>query len=155
MRRFFLENHSYHTISVTHSRKPVFADPVNAEAVLNALRYVRKDKAFVLAYCLLPDHLHLVVVPKAGFEISQVMQSIKGFSSRSINERLGQRGRLWQPSYYDRIIRNDDHIREVVEYVHANPVQAGIVSKSEDFPFCSAHPDAETDIEAWMDNDRG
>jgi REP element-mobilizing transposase RayT len=83
------------------------------------------------------------------------MQSIKGFSSRTINQRLGQRGRLWQPSFYDRVIRNDDHLREVVEYVHANPVSAGLVSEPEEYPFCSAHKDAETDIEAWYNDDRG
>jgi len=155
MRRFLLENHCYHTISVTHNRQPTFADPVNAEAVLNAVRFVRKEKTFVLAYCILPDHLHLVLVPKPGFEIPQVMQSIKGFSSRTINERLGQRGRLWQPSYYDRIIRNDVHLREVVDYVHANPVEAGLVGNPVEYPFSSAYPSAESDIEAWLDDDRG
>jgi REP element-mobilizing transposase RayT len=68
--------------SATANREPVFADAALAELLLAAIQYVRDDRAYILAYAITPDHFHVLLVPKAPYSISQVMQTIKGFSSR-------------------------------------------------------------------------
>ena len=150
LKRYLLENQCYHSISSTRERAPLFADDVAARIVIDCLRNVGQHKTFVLAYALMPDHLHLLLVPREPFALSQVMQSIKGYSSRLINERRGKRGSVWERSYYDRVIRSERHLRQAIEYIHHNPVAAGIAAGPEDYPYSSAHCDARTDIDAWM-----
>jgi REP element-mobilizing transposase RayT len=150
LRRFLLEGQCYHTVSTTRERQPTFADPVAAEVVIRCLDHVREDKAFVLAFALMPDHLHLVLVPRNPFTLPQVMQSVKGYSSRIINQQRERHGRIWQAGYCDRVIRTEEHLRQAVDYVHLNPVTAGLAERPEAYPLSSAHPSIQTDIEAWL-----
>jgi REP element-mobilizing transposase RayT len=76
-----LDGHAYHTSSVTEEREPLFMRADLASIVVEAIDHVRAKKAFVLAYAVMPDHLHLVAVPRDGETIATIMQSIKGFSS--------------------------------------------------------------------------
>jgi REP element-mobilizing transposase RayT len=155
-RRFILEGDVYHTISTTTERRPVFADAKSARIVIDSLDFLRREgRAHFLAYALLPDHLHLIVAPRAPYTVSQVMQSIKGHSARIINAAHRRGGRLWQPGFYDRVIRNEEHLQTAIEYVEANPVAAGLCARAREYTFCSAHPDALVDIDAWMYDDRG
>ena len=98
----------------------------------------------------MPEHLHLLIAPRYAFTISQVMQSIKGYSSRRINEITAARGRLWQQSFYDRIIRDEEQLNTIVAYIEENPVMAGLVSNAPDYQWSSAHPGAQTDLKAWL-----
>ena len=150
LQRFLLEGQCYHTVSTTRDRQPIFADPVAAEVVISCLDHVREDKAFVLAFALMPDHMHLVLVPRMPFTLPQIMQGIKGYSSRVINQHRERHGSIWQASYYDRVIRSEEHLRQTVNYLHMNPVTAGLAECPEAYPFSSAHPMARTDIEAWL-----
>jgi REP element-mobilizing transposase RayT len=149
-RRFFLEGHAYHTSSVIENREPLFARPELASVVIEAIDYVRPRKAFVLAYAVMPDLMHLVVVPRGGETIASVMQSIKGFSSFRINRILGRRGSLWQRSYHDQVIRDERHLLAAIRYVEGNPVEGGLVEKAEDYPFSSSAVDLVGDYEEWL-----
>ena len=66
------------------------------------------------------------------------MKDIKGFSARSINKLLGETGKVWQPDYFDRYIRDAKHFATAVRYIENNPVKAGFVAKPEDWRFGSA-----------------
>jgi putative DNA methylase len=98
----------------------------------------------------MPDHLHALLVPREPYTLSQVMQCIKGYSSRRINADRSVKGPLWQASYYDRIIRNEAQLQTVVAYIEENPVKAKLVSRAEDHPWSSAYKGRSTDIEAWL-----
>ena len=124
--------------------------PRLAGILLECLQFVRTERAYLLAYAIMPEHLHVLVVPKQPYTVSQVMQSIKGYSSRRINHLLGASGQLWQRSYHDRIIRDDDHLNVALAYIEENPVEAGIVATADSYTWSSAHPDAQTDFEAWL-----
>jgi putative transposase len=76
------------------------------------------------------------------------MQTIKGYTSRALNRDIGRKGRLWQPGFYDRIVRGWPHLLEVIEYIHANPVKAGLVDDPSDYEYSSAHRGVLTDLEA-------
>lgn len=156
LQRFIFENHVYHTISTTRGRRPVFKNPATAEILVDTLRFVGQSrKAFVLAYAVMPDHLHLVLVPHPTGTISEVMHSVKGYSAREINKLLGRRGALWQQSFYDRVIRNEEQLLQTVAYVESNPVTAGLAATPSDYRFCSASRGPEADLEAWLADDRG
>ena len=148
--RFLLEGHCYHLTTRTRDGAPVFRDPTNARILLDALQFVRRERAYLLGYAVLPDHLHAVVVPKADHTVSQIMQTVKGYTSRLINARCGQRGTLWQKSFYDRVIRDESHLIDALGYIHRNPVTAGLANMPEDYPFSSAHCEAQTDLETFL-----
>ncbi|HLF72644.1 MAG TPA: transposase [Dehalococcoidia bacterium] len=150
LNRFVLENHCYHVTSATRGREPIFADERAATILQDALQFVRRERAFVLAYAIMPDHFHALIAPRAPFTVSQVMQSLKGFASREVNRLNDTKGPIWQQSYYDRIIRDERQLADTIEYIHMNPVKDGLVARPEDYRFSSAAPDAETDLEAYF-----
>jgi len=148
--RFLLEGHCYHVTTRTRGAAPLLRDPANARVVVEALQFVRGDRAYLLGYAVLPDHLHAVLVPRGHETISRVMQSIKGYSARVVNAAQGRSGALWQRSFYDRVIRNEPQLIETLEYIHRNPVAAGLAGTPEEYPFSSAHSEVETDMELFL-----
>ena len=96
----------------------------------------------------MPDHLHLVLVPRHPFRLPEVMQNIKGNASWAINRSIGRRGPIWQQGYYDRMIRTEKHLFEAIAYVNANPVMAHLAREPGEYPYAS-HDAVDTDLERW------
>jgi REP-associated tyrosine transposase len=151
LKRFVLEGMCYHTISVTRARRPVFSCATNAAILMDAINFVRASgRAYVLAFAILPDHLHLLIMPRSGSTVSDVMKSIKNYTATMINRLRRQHGALWQQSFYDRVIRNEVHLRATLEYIHGNPVLAGLGAKPDDYEYTSANPHFETDLGKFL-----
>jgi|SRR3990170_4976975 len=150
LRRFPLENRCYHVVTTTRDRVPLFSDAADARILLKALQFVRRERAYLLAYVIMPDHLHVVIAPRPPYTVSQIMQTVKGYTSRAINAKNGDRGPLWQRSFYDRMIRDEEQLGVTTRYIHGNPVTAGLVQEAEHYPFSSARPGAETDLEEFL-----
>src|SRR3972149_11714216 len=107
--RFREENRPYFVTTATTGRLPIFEDYQNAEMMVIVLADTRARYGFhLLGYVVMPDHLHAVIVPAARNDISQVMRYIKGRYARLHNERHRSAGPVWQPSFYDRAVR-DQH----------------------------------------------
>ena len=148
--REVIEHAGYHTTSATRGRQQLLADPASAEIVVNAIRYASESqRAYVLAYAVMPDHLHLLLVPRAGRTVSDVMLDIKRYSAKAMNERLRRTGPLWQQSFYDRLIRGDAHLEATIRYIEHNPVAAGFARQAEEYRFSSASPQGFNDIERF------
>ena len=148
--REVIEHAGYHTTSATRGRQQLLADPASAEIVVNAIRYASESqRAYVLAYAVMPDHLHLLLVPRDGRTVSDVMLDIKRYSAKAINERLRRTGPLWQRSFYDRLIRGDAHLEATIRYIEHNPVAAGFARQAEEYRFSSASPQGFNDIERF------
>jgi REP-associated tyrosine transposase len=92
----------------------------------------------LLAWCIMPNHVHVVVETLEGHTLSAVAKSWKSFISRQANARLDRTGAFWEPDYFDRYMRNEDHLMRTIEYVENNPVKAGLVDKAVDWPWSSA-----------------
>src|SRR5690606_16692758 len=120
-----------------------------AAAILQAIEYERQaEHAYILAYALMPDHLHLLLVPREPLDVSKVLHNLKSFSARAINRGLGRSGPVWQPSFHDRAIRDQRQLEATVEYIHRNPVLAKLAPRPQDYEWSSAHPSAKTDMGA-------
>ena len=149
-RRFDIEGGCYHTISVTKDRQPVFADSAVAAPLLECIRFTSgSGKAYVLAYAVMSDHLHLLLSPRSD-TLSNIMRSLKRYASKRINEATRRTGAVWQQSFYDRAMRNEHHLRTTIEYIHRNPVVEGLVATESDYRFSSAHADAFSDLETFF-----
>jgi len=77
-------------------------------------------------YAIMANHCHLTMRPFDGFDLEKELGAIKRTTSRAINQREKLSGELWQQECYDRIIRDEEHLYRVVQYVGRNPFQAGI-----------------------------
>jgi putative transposase len=89
----------------------------------------------IFTYCLMPNHLHFLIQPKD--EGYSVITFTGQFKSKTINQswKLGWKGKLWQPRFYDHIVRSDENLSTIAEYISNNPVRKGLVLTPEEWPW--------------------
>jgi Rad3-related DNA helicase/REP element-mobilizing transposase RayT len=101
-------------------------NPDVAQVVASALAHFNGVRYRLLAWCIMPNHVHAVVQPKSGFELSDILHSWKSFTGNKANELLGRSGPFWCVEYYDHLIRDPEDLEHSVEYAWSNPEKSGI-----------------------------
>lgn len=109
-----------------------------ASLVQNALIHFDGERYRLLAWCIMPNHVHVVVEALHGHSLGTVIQSWKSFTARRANEMLGRSSSFWHPDYFDRFMRNEEHLGRTIEYVEQNPVKAGLATAPCDWAWSSA-----------------
>jgi len=110
------------------------------QCLARVLRERREKYHFLLtAWVFLPDHWRAILFPRFPAILSRVMESIKVGSTLRINGGRKESGLLWQPRFFDRALRTVKEYNEKVEYIHLNPVKAGLATRPEDWPWSSVH----------------
>jgi putative transposase len=129
----------HHIVERGNNRERVFGNPRDYEKYLSFLsKYSEEKEAAVLAYCLMPNHIHLLVRPSGEETLAKMMQGVTLCYSKYFNRENGRTGRLWECRYYSAIVDGDSYLWTVSKYIENNPVRAGIVKKPEDYPYSSA-----------------
>jgi putative transposase len=119
-------------------RAPVFRGEGDYQLYLELLRMYSKEYGIrVVGYCLMPNHVHLVVIPARERGVSQMIRVLAGTSSRLLNERLKRVGHVWQARFYSATL-SDLHYRTALACVDLNPVRAGLVKEAVDYRWSSA-----------------
>lgn len=113
-------------------------DPRIARLVEDALFYFDGERYCLIAWVIMPNHVHALIETFEGYTLSVLVHSWKSYTANQANRILGRTGHFWFPEYFDRYIRDEAHFANAVEYVHNNPVKAGLVEHPEDWPFSSA-----------------
>ena len=140
LKRYFEDGVAYFVTAVTKDRRALFLDPKLCRILLVTIEYHKTLFDYkVFAYCVMPDHFHWIVQPSQRFNLSFIMQMIKGSFSRKINKLNRGQGHLWQKRYYDKGIRNEHQLAQQITYVHQNPVRAGLVLREADYLHSSYH----------------
>jgi REP element-mobilizing transposase RayT len=103
-----------------------FIDHRIAGMMAAALRFGEAKRYRPLAWCVMPNHVHVVVRLFPGQELANVVKAWKNFSAKAANHALGRKGRFWQREYYDRLIRNGDELGRAIRYIVENPAKAGL-----------------------------
>jgi putative transposase len=138
IKRFYETNAAYFITTRTENNVAVFDDPKNCKILLVTLEYFKLVLDYHLyGFCIMPDHLHLVIHPIGMYNFSYVMKMIKGSFTRKLNKTNGKTGKIWQKGFYDEYIKNELHLLNVLEYMHNNPVKARLVMDPEEYPFSS------------------
>jgi putative transposase len=84
------------------------------------------------AYCLMPNHLHLVIkLERSGASLYKIMQSFKTYTARACNKILNRNGAFWQHESNDHVVRNGKELEKIISYALNNPVKAGLVDSQE------------------------
>ncbi len=109
------------------------------QIILESLDWLQQQALIHLyAYCLMPDHLHLLYQLGEAADLSNVMQRFGSCIGRSICRHTG-RARVWSDGFYDHALRSETVLTEVVGYIHENPVKAGFVSNAAEWAWSSAY----------------
>ncbi len=116
--------------------------PEIAQLVQDALLGFDGQRYHIIAWCIMPNHVHVLLEPMVP--LSSIVRSWKSFTSRKghgIAKVLGLDAPapgFWMREYWDRFIRNEEHLMQVVEYIHQNPVKADLCHTPEAWPWSSA-----------------
>ncbi len=100
--------------------------PQVADIVEKALLHFDRERYRLGWYVIMPNHVHALVTPTPGYELSAILHSWKSFTSNASNRLVGRQGSLWQDESFDHMLRDDDGLRHYRRYIAENPVNAGL-----------------------------
>jgi putative transposase len=136
-----LSDHSYTGIQryfltiCTHHRTELFRDKDVVDAVVDHfLQTAREHDVAIVAYCVMPDHVHLLVDgERDDSDLTRFVKIAKQRAGYWFKQRVGKR--LWQKGYYEHVLRNDERTEAVAYYIIANPVRKHLVERPEEYPY--------------------
>ena len=130
--------HRYSLTFCTDQRQPVFKDKRVVDLVLSQIARAGRERDFaVIAYCFMPDHLHLLVHGQSDTaDCRRFIAAAKQYSGYYYSKEIG--GKLWQRYGHERTLRNDEHTLVVARYIIGNPVRAGLVASVEQYSFAGS-----------------
>lgn len=137
-----LSNYDYskdrpiHVTICTDNKEKIFNSEANAKIVINELLKTVKELNFrILCYCLMPDHLHVIISPgESTLPLSKFLNIFKGRTTKVFKGKENL-GKIWQRSAFDHVIRTEENLKTVIEYIMNNPVRKGIVGKADEYPY--------------------
>jgi REP element-mobilizing transposase RayT len=91
----------------------------------DAIRFYHGSRYDLHAFVVMPNHVHILITPNG--KLGAIIGSLKSYTSREIHRLFGGEGALWQPDYFDRAIRSEEHFHRVKKYIEWYPVKAGLV----------------------------
>ena len=141
------EIRTFFVTSVANQRSPIFRKEEMARLFLNVLQDYRGQGRYLLhEFVVMPDHFHLIVTPAADVSLEKAGQYIKGGFSFRAKKELAYRFLVWQEKgFTNHRIRDAEDYQRHREYIHHNPVKAGLVKIPSEYPYSSAFPGMELD----------
>lgn len=152
-RRSNVPGGTYFFTVVTARRQPILTDADIRSALREGIALVRQTLPFRIdGWVLLPDHLHAIwTLPEGDADFSTRRRLLKRHVTRScgpayrqpdyLNERrmIMGCGTLWQPRFWEHLIRDERDLRQHLDYLHGNPLKHGLVGQVKDWPWSSFH----------------
>jgi putative transposase len=155
---FQIEGHVYYLTTVVYDRLPIFARPSFVIPLLDSLNYYRYKQQFkLLGYVVMPDHVHFLIWPCGEATVPDFMRDYKEFTAKRIVRQAEVEGiqtwveafrqagletgrsknKVWQDGYWDKNVYTERFLQKKLEYVHRNPLRAGLVEALEAYPYSS------------------
>jgi len=137
--RIFIENTYNHIVARGIRKEPVFRTTDDYRGYLKLLhKYKIRSECLLYGYCLMPNHVHLVLEFPLGLRsMSALMHCVNQSYALRFNIKYEMVGHLWQNRYKNFVIQKDDYVINAISYVEYNPVRAGLVLRLEDWPWSS------------------
>ena len=162
MKRYHIypeETSFYFSTCVIVAWLPIFQNEIYFKIIIESLNYCRLHKGiFLLGFVIMPSHLHLITSNTKKTTLSEIMRDFKTYTSREIRKQLEkdkrtvylhilensaknlskQQYRLWTDDFHPIALKSEIWFQQKMNYMHNNPVEAGLVEKAEDFLYSSA-----------------
>jgi len=128
----------YHITQRGNYKQSIFSDESDRVMYLSlVIEYIEKQEVKVLAYCLMENHIHFIMVPSSSDSLGIIFNQISRRYAIYFNKKFNRIGHLWQDRYYSCPL-DDDHLFEAIRYIENNPVKAGYVVYPEEYRWSSA-----------------
>jgi len=108
----------------------VLKDPHVRKIVAAALAHFDAQRYELAGYVIMPNHVHVLLRLNAGYALADILHSWKSFTAKAVQKALHRTGSLWQPEYWDRLIRNEPHLLACLAYIRDNPVKFHLADDS-------------------------
>jgi putative transposase len=132
---------TYFVTAGTFCKKNLLQSDRTAGLFCEVLMRYRSARKFALhAFVVMPNHIHLLITVPEGMTLERTVQFIKGGFSHEAGKIAKPIGPFWQKSFVDRRVRDLHEFEKYRDYIHQNPVCAGLVGTSEDYVYSSAAP---------------
>lgn len=136
--RGLADNHIYHILNRGNNKQQIFFKQQDYEAFAVLIKEAKKLYPVKLfAYCLMPNHFHLIAMPEMAENLSKWMQWLMTSHVRRYNKHHNAVGHVWQGRFKSFIIQDNEYLINAMRYVEANPVRAGLVDTANDWPWSS------------------
>jgi REP element-mobilizing transposase RayT len=132
----FLKGAYYHIYNRGAGRHNLFIEEDNYQYVLRRIKkYIFKLSLTVIAYCLMPNHYHLLIRQDGDTSASELPKCVFGGYSRAVNKRYGWSGTLFEGRYKAKTVTSNTYLCQLCGYIHGNPVKDGLMRNIEDWPY--------------------
>lgn len=144
----------YHVLNRGNKREPVFLDDDDYQHYLDILkRYKEKFEFKIFAYCLMDNHMHLLLKVSEKASISKIMQTITIAHTRRFHQKYRTSGHIWQGRFKSPLVSADEYLLTLMRYIEQNPVRAGIVKHPKQFQFSSYKANTSIKNDGFVDKD--
>jgi putative transposase len=153
--RIVIKGYPHHIIQRGHNRQAVFISDEDYLFYIENLReWKEKYGCKIYAYCLMTNHVHLIVDPAENEgNLAQLMKRVAGRQTRYVNKLEKRTGSLWEGRYKSSTISTNEYLLACCRYIELNPVRAGIVSDPIDYRWSSYRSKTGKQTEGWLDFD--
>lgn len=136
--RFVVPGVTLHIVQRGHDRHPCFFQEADYRAYLGYLsEFALKHACSVHAYCLMTNHVHLLVTPHATDSCAKLMKNLGQNHVQRINSRRGRTGTLWEGRFWSCPVTTERYVLACYRYVELNPARAGMVAHPSEYPWSS------------------
>ncbi len=132
----FVQDHFYHLYNRGAGRQPIFRETDNYLFFLRRLKqYARDLNVTVIAYCLMPNHYHLLVRQDGVEPAGLLPQRCSNSYAKAFNKRYERSGALFEDRYQALAVDSEAYLLHLCRYIHANPVRHGLAAQLEEWPY--------------------
>jgi len=136
--RLLIPNACYHIIQRGNQKQDIFFEDSDFKKYLHImLHYKRKYNFKLYAYCLMPNHTHLIIEVKEVDNLAKIMQGVSLTYALWFNKKYSKVGHLWQGRFKNMVIQKDKYLIDCLNYVEYNPIRANMVLSPLDYMWSS------------------
>jgi len=136
--RITIENACYHVMTRGNQKQNIFKEKGDYDTYLRILKkYKSKYKFSLYGYCLMPNHVHLIMEPRRQKDLSKIMQGLNLSYAIWFNKNYDKVGHLHQDRFKSMVVYKDKYILNCINYIEANPVRAQIIEYPGDYKWSS------------------
>jgi REP element-mobilizing transposase RayT len=141
----YLEGHYYHIYNRGAYRKRIFFEDENYWFLIRQIKkYTEKYSISLVAFCLMPNHYHLLLKLNPSGNVGQCLRSMFTSYTQAMNKRYLLSGTLFQGQCKSKHIETDEHCKHLIRYIHRNPVEANMCANAKDWAY--------SDYSTWIAN---
>ncbi|MBN2831518.1 MAG: transposase [Candidatus Omnitrophica bacterium] len=136
--RLIIDNSIHHVMARGNQKQKTFLDHEDYQKYLEILKHYKYKFRFKLfGYCLMPNHVHLIIRINQGKDLQKIVQGLNQTYTIWFNQKYDKVGHLWQGRYKNMLIQNNSYLIDCIEYVELNPVRAKIIERPAYYPWSS------------------